>query len=119
MKLSTVLIIASILITAFITIRILRHFLSRYLDKASEKLRVDPTNYKFFKNTLSALIYILAISLSIYMIPSLKTIALGLLAGAGILAAIVGFAVCAEFSVTSVDEVGMVISRTKHAANNF
>ena len=98
MDLHTVLIIAAILITAFISIRLLRFFLSRYLDRASEKLKVDPTNYKFFKNTLSATIYVLAVGLSIYMIPSLRTLAVGLLAGAGIFAAIIGFASQAAFA---------------------
>ena len=98
MDLQTALIIAAIMITAFIAIRLLRFFLSRYLDQASEKLKVDPTNYKFFKNTLSAAIYILAVGLSIYMIPSLRTLAVGLLAGAGIFAAIIGFASQAAFA---------------------
>lgn len=96
LKISIVIII--IMISAFIAIRLLRFFLSRYLDSASEKLKVDPTNYKFFKNTLSAVIYILAMALSIYMIPSLRTLAVGLLAGAGIFAAILGFASQAAFS---------------------
>jgi len=96
--LHTGLMIGAILLTAFIALRILRFFLSRYLDAASERLNVDPTNYYFFKNTLSAIIYLLAISLSIYMIPSLRTLALGLLAGAGIFAAIIGFASQAAFA---------------------
>ncbi len=98
MDLQTFLIIGAILISAFIAIRLLRFFLSRYLDRASEKLKVDPTNYKFFKNILSAAIYVLALGLSIYMIPSLRTLAVGLLAGAGIFAAIVGFASQAAFA---------------------
>ena len=98
MELHTVLIIVAILVIAFISIRLLRFFLSRYLDRASEKLKVDPTNYKFFKNTLSAAIYVLAVGLSIYMIPSLRTLAVGLLAGAGIFAAIIGFASQAAFA---------------------
>lgn len=98
MDLQNVLIAAIILVIAIIVVRVVRFFLERYLDKASEKLNVDPTNYKFFKNTLSSLIYLLAISLSIYMIPSLRTLAIGLLAGAGIFAAIIGFASQAAFS---------------------
>ena len=98
MDLTTGLIIAGILLSAFISLRVLRFFLERYLDSASEKLRVDPTNYKFFKNTLSMMIYLLAVSLSIYMIPSLRTLALGLLAGAGLFAAIIGFASQAAFA---------------------
>lgn len=98
MDLHTLLIIVAILVSAFIAIRLLRFFLSRYLDQASEKLNVDPTNYKFFKNTISAAIYVLAVGLSIYMIPSLRTLAVGLLAGAGIFAAIVGFASQAAFA---------------------
>jgi len=52
----------------------------------------DPTNYKFLKHLILALIYIIGISLSIYIVPSLKALASSLLAGAGILAVTVGFA---------------------------
>jgi len=98
MELHNALIAAAILVIAVIVVRVVRYFLERYIDTASEKLNVDPTNYKFFKNTLSSLIYLLAVSLSIYMIPSLRTLAIGLLAGAGIFAAILGFASQAAFA---------------------
>jgi small-conductance mechanosensitive channel len=52
----------------------------------------DPTNYQFLRHFLAALIYIVGISLAIYSVPSMRTIANSMLAGAGILAVAVGFA---------------------------
>lgn len=55
-------------------------------------MKNDPTNYKFLKHSIIALIYVVGFSLSIYVVPSLKAMAGSLLAGAGILAVSVGFA---------------------------
>jgi len=52
----------------------------------------DPTNYRFLKHLIIALIYVVGFSLAIYIVPSLKALAGSLLAGAGILAVSVGFA---------------------------
>ena len=73
-------------------------FARRYINKTSEHLANDPTNYKFLRHMISALIYLIGFSLAIYSIPSLRTVAQSLLAGAGILAVAVGFASQAALS---------------------
>lgn len=71
---------------------------NRFITKKASDLHNDPTNYKFLKHTISALIYIVGFSIAIYMIPSLRTIAGSMLAGAGILAVAIGFASQQAFS---------------------
>lgn len=65
---------------------------SKMIRNSTRIMRNDPTNYKFLKHFIIATIYLVGISVAIYMVPSLKTLASSLLAGAGILAISVGFA---------------------------
>ncbi len=58
----------------------------------------DTTQLNFIKNSLGFVIFTLALFLIIYSIPSLKTLGASLLAGAGILVAVMGFASQAAFS---------------------
>jgi len=59
---------------------------------------VDETNYKFFKNTVTFSFALGAIVVMFYTIPSLHNIGVTMFAGAGIFAAIVGFASQSAFS---------------------
>lgn len=83
---------------AFVLARIVNYLLKRYLDKASERLLTDPTQYRFFRNFISVLIISSALVLAMMLIPPLKEIGVTLFAGAGIFAAIVGFASQQAFS---------------------
>jgi len=65
---------------------------NRFIRKSSEDMKNDPTNYKFLKHAITAIIYVVGFSAAIFTIPALKTLASSLLAGAGILAVAVGFA---------------------------
>ena len=87
-----------IIIGAAILTRFARWLISKSFATASEKLHVDPTRYKFFKNAASLVIWILAFAAVISMIPRLKALAITLFAGAGILVAILGFAAQQAFS---------------------
>ncbi len=93
----TILVIG-ILLVAYITLRILRFFLNKFLNRSSTLLNVDPTQYHFIKNALSFLIYLVALIIILYSIPEFKQFGISLFAGAGILAAILGFASQAAFS---------------------
>lgn len=64
----------------------------KIIDRGSRDINNDPTNYKFLRHLILALIYVVGFSLAIYSVPSLRTIARSMLAGAGILAVAVGFA---------------------------
>jgi small-conductance mechanosensitive channel len=70
----------------------------RFIKKSSADLDNDPTNYQFLRYAISLGIYLVGIGLAIYTIPSLKTIAQSMLAGAGIVAVAVGFASQAALS---------------------
>lgn len=78
--------------------KLIHFFMNRMLKKAADKLNVDPTNYNFLKNAVSFLIFILVVIVIFYSIPELKNLGVSLLASAGILAAIVGFASQQAFS---------------------
>jgi small-conductance mechanosensitive channel len=88
----------SVLAVSFIVTRILRFIVGRFFRKAAQKLKVDPTRYNFFKNAIDFLVFLLAIIVIFRSIPALSTFGTTLLTGAGILAAIVGFASQSAFS---------------------
>jgi small conductance mechanosensitive channel len=83
---------------SFIVTRILRFIVGRFFKKAALKLKVDPTRYNFFKNAISFLVYLTAVIVIFRSIPAFSAFGTTLLTGAGILAAIVGFASQSAFS---------------------
>jgi small-conductance mechanosensitive channel len=87
-----------VLVVAFIVSRILKFIIGRFVKTAAQKLKVNPTKFKFFKNTIDFVIYLIAIIVIFRYIPSLRTYGNTLLTGAGVLAAIVGFASQSAFS---------------------
>ena len=80
------------LLFAFILSFILRRLLNLIIVKYSERLKADPTNFSFLKNSVSILIYSLAIIFIFLKIPYLRTLGTALFAGAGIIAVVIGFA---------------------------
>ena len=87
-----------VLVVAFIVSKILKFIIGRFVKTAAQKLKVNPTKFKFFKNTIDFIIYLIAIIVIFRYIPSLRTYGNTLLTGAGVLAAIVGFASQSAFS---------------------
>jgi small conductance mechanosensitive channel len=87
-----------VLLFSFLIHRILRAILSRFINESSRQMRNDPTHYVFLKNALRLLIILTAIIVILYTIPELKELGLSLFAGAGIIAAIIGFASQKAFS---------------------
>lgn len=83
---------------ALILTRFFRAVMHRYFDDSSRLLHVDPTRYKFIKNAVSFIIFLVAFTIIFYTIPELRTVGVSLFAGAGILAIIIGFASQAAFS---------------------
>lgn len=86
--------LAVALITSFILKKILGVIIKRY----SEKLKTDPTNFSFLKNSVSFIIFTSAIIFIFYEIPYLHSIGTALFAGAGVIAVVVGFASQKAFS---------------------
>lgn len=87
-----------ILVAAFVISTVLRKSLSIFLKKSSGSLNVDSTKFSFLKNAVSFLVYSGAIFTIFYIIPQLRALGTTLFAGAGIFAAIIGFASQAAFS---------------------
>ncbi len=85
-------------IVAFLLVSIIRKIASRLIKESSEHIKVDPTNFSFLKNSLSFIVYFAAIIIVFINIPSLRSFGSALFAGAGILAAIIGFASQKAFS---------------------
>lgn len=94
----TWIILGSIFVGAIIVTRLLRWLITRSYNAASQKIKVDPTRYKFLKNALSFMIWLIALGAMALYIPELKTLAVTLFAGAGILVAVMGFAAQQAFS---------------------
>jgi small conductance mechanosensitive channel len=87
-----------VLAIAFVISLITKYAIGRFVRIASSKLKVNPTKYKFFKNGVDFIIYLLAFIIIFKSIPELESFGNGLLASAGVLAAIVGFASQSAFS---------------------
>jgi small conductance mechanosensitive channel len=87
-----------VLAVAFVVSLIVKFAIGRFIRIASFKLKVDPTKYKFLKNAVDFLVYLIAIIIVFKSIPSLDAFGNGLIASAGVLAAIVGFASQSAFS---------------------
>lgn len=87
-----------VLAFAFLVSRLLRFLIGRFIRGAALKLKVDPTRYNFFKNAVDFIVYLIAAIIIFRSIPAFRAVGTTLLTGAGVLAAIVGFASQSAFS---------------------
>lgn len=87
-----------VLAIAFIIGRIVRYIIGRFFRRNAVKLNVDPTRYNFLKNAADFIAFLVAIIIIFRSIEPLHALGTTLLTGAGILAAIVGFASQQAFS---------------------
>ncbi|MEL6924988.1 MAG: mechanosensitive ion channel family protein, partial [Bacteroidota bacterium] len=71
---------------------LVNRFFSRLIRRSTSEMNNDPTNYKFLRHVMVALVYIVGFGIAIYQLPQLRALATSLLAGASILAVAVGFA---------------------------
>lgn len=90
--------IVVILIGTIVVAKLAGRFFTRFFNKSSRFIKTDPTNYNFVKYLLIAVIYNIGTGIAISVIPALKTLSVSLFTGAGILAAILGFASQQAFS---------------------
>lgn len=90
--------VLTVLAIAFLATRIFRFIIGRFFRKAAVKLKVDPTHYNFFKNAVDFIVFLIAIIVIFRSLPGFREFGTTLLTGAGILAAIVGFASQQAFS---------------------
>lgn len=69
-----------------------RKLLARAIRRRSEQLNEDPTKFVFLKNSISFIVFTIALIVIFLFTPALSDLGKGLFAGAGILAATIGFA---------------------------
>lgn len=87
-----IVLISIIVVLAFVASYFARKALARYAFNSSEKLNVDPTNYRALKTVSSLIIFIIALIIIFQILPGLEKIGTTLLASAGILSVIIGLA---------------------------
>ena len=87
-----------IIVVMVIAARITREAIKRQFEKSDYLGTSNQTNYQFLRNGISFVFFILGVLLIFYTIPGLKQLGLTLFAGAGIFAAIIGFASQAAFA---------------------
>ena len=87
-----IILIVGTMLIAFIMSVIFRKLVNLTVKKYSKIIKTDPTNFSFLKNAIPFIIFSVAIIFIFYKIPFLKSLGTALFAGAGILAAIIGFA---------------------------
>ena len=97
-QVNTIVTVVLIIIGATILSRVLKWLVKKSFVAASDKVHIDPTRYKFFRNAISFIIWLIAAAAIISLVPELKALAITLFAGAGILVAIIGFAAQQAFS---------------------
>ena len=96
LPLSTVVNIAAVVIGALVMSIVVKWFFRVRMRQVLDSER--RTGLKFLSNALNATVFLLATLGIIYAIPALRSLAVGVFAGASILAAIVGFASQKAFS---------------------
>lgn len=96
--LNYILLVIITLVIAIVLSVALRKILNVFITKYAKKLRTDPTNFSFIKNSVGFIIYTSAIIFIIFKIPYLKSLGTALFAGAGILTVVIGFASQKAFS---------------------
>ncbi len=87
----TILVAGTMLVALVLTV-ILRKSINVVVRRSTLVMKTDPTNFSFLKNAIPFVIFSGAIIFIFYKIPFLKSLGAALFAGAGIIAAIVGFA---------------------------
>lgn len=86
------------LTSAFLLNYLLRRLIKLYIRRYAKKVSADPTSFSFLKNSVGFIIFSSLIVYLIQFIPGLRNIGTALFAGAGILAAILGFAAQKAFA---------------------
>lgn len=90
--------IVGTLLIAFILSVVIRKLVNVTVKKYSRVIKTDPTNFSFLKNAIPFIIFFIAFIFIFYNIPFLKSLGTALFAGAGIFAAVLGFASQKAFS---------------------
>lgn len=90
--------IVLIVLSAFVVERILVSLLRSAYARSKAQGHDDVTRYKFLRNAVRSVVGLIALGFVAYSIPSVRSLAVTLFAGAGILAALIGFSAQKAFS---------------------
>ena len=90
--------ISIVIVSSVLVFLIIRLFINRRLKKAVDEINANYTHFYFIRNALGFLVFLVALIVIFYGIPELRKYGNTLFAGAGVLAAIIGFASQAAFS---------------------
>lgn len=90
--------IIAVVIGVYLFAFVIRKIMGMMITRQSRKVNVDPTNFSFIKNSISFIAYTAGVVIIFYMTPALSQFTNAIFAGAGILAAIIGFASQKAFS---------------------
>lgn len=83
--------VAIIIIIAIVSNRLVRWMLNKHLAKM-DRDAAEATGIKFLKNTTRFVVWLIAVTAIIFVIPRFRSVAVTLFAGAGLMVAIIGFA---------------------------
>lgn len=90
--------IVLIVLAAFVVERIIVSLLRSAYARAKAQGNEEVTRYRFARNAVRSIVAITALGFIAYVIPSVRSLAVTLFAGAGILAALIGFSAQKAFS---------------------
>lgn len=90
--------IVLIVLSAFVVERVLVSLLRSAYARSKAQGHDDVTRYRFLRNALRSVVGLVALGFVAYTIPSVRSLAVTLFAGAGILAALIGFSAQKAFS---------------------
>ena len=91
-KIKYIVLIIAVLVGAFILSAVLRKLLNLFINRNAKKWHTDPTNFSFLKNSVSFIVFTIAIVYIFISVPFLEDINTAVFTGAGIAAAAIGFA---------------------------
>ncbi|HXH19110.1 MAG TPA: mechanosensitive ion channel family protein [Chitinophagales bacterium] len=97
-KLANIVFIIVILVITFFATRLAKYLFNRAIKRYSAESNIKATSYQFIRHFINATIVIIGMAVAIYAIPPLRTLSVSIFAGAGIIAAIFGFASQQAFS---------------------
>jgi len=82
----------------FFLSRVIHYLMNKVVNRSALRINVDPTNYRFLKNAVSFLVFMSIVIVIFTFIPEFNKLGMSLMASAGLLAAIIGFAAQQAFS---------------------
>ncbi len=87
-----------VIFCGYISLRLIRVANRKFILESSQAIRLDQTRYRFLNNATTLIVYSIVAVIIANTVPQFKSIALTIFAGAGIFAAVVGFASQQAFS---------------------